>query len=126
MHEHGSEQLPPPSGEASVMVDVGGSFGALVVFAPEPMHGAEIEIRRTDGVWNGTHTAVRRRDLRDGLAYAGVFGSLPEGEYELRVVGSGSDSMGDMADLRLTVYGGAVTNGHWPTHPGGTTAPSWT
>ncbi len=119
MHDHGIEQLPPPSGEGSVLVDVGGSFGALVVFAPEPMHGVEIEIRRADGVWSGTHTAARRRDLRDGLAYAGVFGSLPEGEYELRIMGSGPESSGGAGDLRLAVYGGAVTNGQWPTQPEG-------
>lgn len=123
MHDHGIEQLPPPSGEGSVLVDVGGSFGALVVFAPEPMHGVEIEIRRTGGVWAGTHTAVRRRELRDGIAYAGVFGSLPEGEYELRVMGSGDKSTGDTADLRLAVHGGAVTNGQWPDHPGGSATP---
>jgi hypothetical protein len=119
VHEHGIEQLPPPSSEGSVLVDVGGSFGALVVFAPEPMHGVEIELRLVDGVWSGTHTAVRRRELRDGLAYAGVFGSLPEGEYELRIMGSSRESSGDTADLRVAVYGGAVTNGQWPTHPEG-------
>ncbi len=119
MHEHRSEQLPPPSGVGSVMVDVGGKYGALVVFTPEPMHGVEIEIRRAGEVWDGAHTAVRRRELRDGLAYAGVFGSLTEGEYELRIMGSGNGSTDDdSADLRLSVHAGAVTNGQWPADSG--------
>jgi hypothetical protein len=98
------------------MVDVGGAFGALVVFAPESMHGVEIEIRRVGQVWDGTHTAVRRRDLRDGIAFAGVFGSLPEGDYALRLRGSDGQPVRDSADLRLTVTGGAVTDARWPAH----------
>jgi hypothetical protein len=105
------------------MVDVGGKYGALVVFTPEPMHGVEIEIRRAGEVWDGAHTAVRRRELRDGLAYAGVFGSLVEGEYELRIKGSGGGSTGDSADLRLSVYAGAVTNGQWPLDSGVSAGP---
>jgi hypothetical protein len=119
MHDHGSEKLPPPSGEASVMLDVGGTNGALVMFTPAQLDGAEIEIRRTGQPWDGTHTAVRRRDLPDHTAFAGVFGTLPAGEYELRVLGSGRGPAAGAATTRLVVRGGEVTQAHWPASPVG-------
>ncbi len=64
-----------------------GHRGAAVVFTPASLVGAEIEIRPADRPWDGTHTAVRRRDLRDTVAYAGVFGSLEAGAYQLRMRG---------------------------------------
>jgi hypothetical protein len=117
VHGHGTEELPPPSGEASVVLDVGGPYGALVVLAPERLEGTEIEIHRVDRPWDGTHTAVRRRDLRDTVAYAGVFGRLLAGRYELRIVGGDPDPAAHPALVRVTVTGGEVTQAAWPEHP---------
>ena len=103
------------------MVDVGGPCGALIVFAPESMLGAEIEIRPRDRDWVGTHTAIRRRDLRDAVAFAGVFGSILGGEYELRLLGADGRAVGDGADLAVTVGAGGITQVRWPGDA--TTAP---
>jgi hypothetical protein len=99
------------------MVDVGGSCGALIVVAPESLLGVEIEIRPVDHPWTGTHTAVRRRELRDSVTFAGLFGSLPEGEYELRVIGSGDGSPDGPGALSATVTAGAVGQVRWPLRP---------
>jgi hypothetical protein len=67
------------------VLDLGGDIGALVVYAPEALLGEEIEIRPHGGRWAGLHTAVRARHLGDAVLYAGVFGSLRAGLYDLRV-----------------------------------------
>ncbi len=103
-----------PSGEGTVVLDVGGTSGALVVFTPERLSGEEIEIRPARSPWDGTHTAVRRRDLRQAVTYAGVFGSLPAGSYQVRIRGGGPDLDRCRATLDLQVTGGRVTEVHWP------------
>lgn len=115
MHTHvDTEAQLAPSGEGTVVLDVGGTRGAAVIFTTTALAGVEIEIRPVDGPWDGTHTAVRRRDLRDGVAYAGVFGSLPEGSYHLRVRQEGGGPSGDPA-VELRVAGGEVVQLEWPT-----------
>ena len=109
-----TEELPPPSGEGTVVLDVGGPYGALVVLAPDHLDGVEIEIHRVDRPWDGTHTAVRRRELRDTVAYAGVFGRLLAGRYELRIIGDDPDPAVHPAPVRVTVTGGEVTQAEWP------------
>jgi hypothetical protein len=96
------------------MVDVGGANGALVMFAPPQLDGHEIEIRRSGRPWDGTHTAVRRRDLPDHVAFAGVFGTLPAGDYELRIKGATGNAPTGPADTRLTINAGEVTQAEWP------------
>jgi hypothetical protein len=115
MHEHGEpEGQLAPSGEASVVLDVGGTQGAAVIFTTDQMLGSEIEIRTAGSPWEGGHTAVRQRDLRDSIAFAGVFGSLPAGHYQMRVKGGETDrrALGSVVDL--TVRGGEVTQMEWP------------
>jgi hypothetical protein len=103
-----------PSGEGTVVVDVGGDRGALVIFVTRHLDGEEIEIRHADGAWKGTHTAVRRRDLRDSVAFAGVFGSLPAGDYQARIKGGAPDQAGFGTTVDLTVTGGEITQMDWP------------
>jgi len=67
------------------MLDIGEDTGALVIYTSEILAGEEIEIRPHGGAWTGTHTAVRARHMGDRVLYAGVFGSLPAGPYDLRV-----------------------------------------
>ena len=103
-----------PSGVATVVLDIGGTRGAVIVYTPNSLSGAEIEIRRAGGPWDGTHTAVRRRDLRRTVVYAGVFGSLEAGAYQLRLRGTGvsHDQEGPLVDL--TVKGSEVSELEWP------------
>ena len=45
VHTHAVEALPGPSYGPSVMADIGGRFGAVVLHTPETLAGLEIEIR---------------------------------------------------------------------------------
>jgi hypothetical protein len=115
-----NEELPPPSREGSVVLDVGGSVGAAIVHTGAPMAGEEIEIRRFGNEWDGTHTAIRQRHLGEVVAFAGVFGSLEAGRYQLRIKPgthagpSGHDRDTGEPVLDLVVAGGAVTQVDWP------------
>ncbi len=115
MHHHPQpEAVPGPSGQGTVVLDVGGTRGALILFTTDALEGEEIEIRPMGGRWDGTHTAVRRRDLRDAVAFAGVFGSLPEGEYQVRIKGPNADRAGPRTTVDVAVAGGEVTERFWP------------
>ena len=92
-----------------MVLDIGGDTGAVVVHAPARLDGAELEIRPVGGVWHGTHTGVRRRVLRDGVCFAAVFGALPAGRHQLRVRGTETDPV-----LEVAVAGGAITEAVWP------------
>lgn len=115
MHHHPQpEAVPGPSGQGTVVLDVGGTRGALILFTADTLEGEEIEIRPLGGQWDGTHTAVRRRDLRDAVAFAGVFGSLPAGEYQVRIKGPDADRARPRTTVDVTVAGGEVTERFWP------------
>jgi hypothetical protein len=90
----------------SVVVDIGGVVGALVVTAPQALELAEIEIRPV-GATSRTHTIVRPREVPGGrVVYAGVFPSLPAGDYTLL-------AWGTMREAVVHVDGGAVTQFCW-------------
>lgn len=115
MGEHSEpERGPGPSGEGSVVLDIGGDRGAAIIFAPDRMAGDELEIRPVGQPWKGVHTAVRRRELHTAVRYAGVFGSLPAGQYHLRVRGRTSDDPSPAPIVDLVVHGGEVTELAWP------------
>ncbi len=105
----GTETVLPPSGEATVVLDIGGESGAAVIYVPAGLDGAEIEIRPVGGPWTGTHTAVRQRNLRDGVCFAAVFGAVVSGDYQLRIRGTQTDQLVD-----LSVAGGGITEARWP------------
>jgi hypothetical protein len=102
-----------PSHGASVVLDIGPHAGALVVYASEDLAGAEVEIRPGWGAWLGTHTAIRERRVGGQVRYAGVFGSLAEDTYDLRLKGGGPRSF----DLTVDVVAGAVTEVTLPLSP---------
>ncbi len=104
-----------PSGEGTVVLDIGGDRGAAIIFTPGELSGQEIEIRPLDGPWDGTHTAVRPRDLRDTVAHAGVFGSLTAGPYQLRIRGSDPERADAAPVVDLLVIGGQVAQVEWPS-----------
>ena len=114
-HHHddgpGPEGPLGPSGEASVVLDIGPHAGALVVYTDVDLAGAEIEIRPGAGTWLGTHTAVRERHGGGRVLYAGVFGSLAPGPYDVRLKGGGPGSF----DLAVEVVAGSVTEARVPS-----------
>jgi hypothetical protein len=85
-----AEVIPPPSGEGTVVLDIGGDAGAAAIFTEAALSGSEIEIKPLGQPWKGVHTAVRRRDLPNEVCFAAVFGSNTAGQYQLRVKGTAS------------------------------------
>jgi hypothetical protein len=88
-----------PSREGSVVLDIGGDVGALVLRVPAMLNGYEIDIQPDDLTMPRTHSAVRRRVLADGIVYVAVYPSLKEGTYT--VVDSGQT---------FTITGGTITH----------------
>jgi hypothetical protein len=107
------ERDPEPFGNATVMVEVGPTHGALVVVVPAWMFGSEIEIRRIGEPWEGVHTAIRRRDLPNTVEFAGVFGSLAVGKYQLRVKTDHSTPAATDQIVELAVTPARITELHW-------------
>jgi hypothetical protein len=105
----GEKEAPPdvdrrPS--QSVVVDIGAGIGVLVVNTDQALDEAEIEICPS-GSEIRTHTVVRARHLpRGGVVYAGVFPSLPEGDYTLLAEGT-------RPPTRFRITGGEVTQIDW-------------
>jgi hypothetical protein len=89
------------------MADVGGDVGAAVVYTPEALVGRELEIRLIGRAWDGTHTAVRERQVGTRTSWAGFFGTLPAGRYQVRVRGDSSRA------IAFEVLGARVTETSW-------------
>jgi hypothetical protein len=89
------------------MADVGGDVGAAVVYVPEALGGRELEIRLIGRGWDGTHTAVRERHVGTRTSWAGFFGALPAGRYEVRVRDDASRA------IAFEVLGARVTETSW-------------
>ena len=93
-----TEPQLPPSGQGSVVLDIGGDVGALLLRVPAMLNGYEIDIQPDDLTMPRTHSAVRARVLTGGTSYAAVYPSLKEGTYT--IVDSGQT---------FTITGGAIT-----------------
>ncbi|MGQ5260250.1 phospholipase [Micromonospora sp. ZYX-F-536] len=102
MHEHAYG----PSETGSVVLDLGGETGALIVHTGRDLHGREIEISR-DGD-RRTHSAVRERRVRDGSFHSAVYPDLPAGIYT--VWWDNDTSAGT-----VSVHGGAIAEFVWPS-----------
>jgi len=115
----------PNAGQGSVLLDIGGEIGALVVSMPAEMEGAEVEIRpegaRTQLVHgyrhdhehtrahaHHPHVAVVNRPVSGGLIPSLVFPDLVEGSYGLFLKGS------DHRRMTVRVVGGEVAVTEWP------------
>jgi hypothetical protein len=114
-HDHGHvhEENPWAGRGTSVLLDIGGDIGALVVTMPREMVGTEVEIRpvgvTTSGPEHHPHVAVVQRPLGARLVPSLVYPDLREGDYELYVKGT------DLVELRVSVDGGMVAEAEWPT-----------
>ncbi len=93
-----------------MVLDIGPHAGALVLYTDVDLAGAEIEIRPGAGMWLGKHTAVRERHVGGRVLYAGVFGSLASGPYDVRLKGGGPESF----DLAVEVVAATVTEATVP------------
>jgi hypothetical protein len=104
-----AETIPGPSGPGTVVLNVGGGMGALVLNTPAELDGAEIEISRHGAppTARRTHSQVRRREVGGRVLYAAVYPDLPAGEYTLW-----RDTVTPAGDL--TISGTEVTAFTWP------------
>jgi hypothetical protein len=90
----------------SLVLDIGGDIGALVIHADAELAEAEIEISpagRTGA--KRTHNVVHARRSRLGVHYSAVFPDVPAGEY---VIWRDATT----PDTTVTVRGGEVTEHH--------------
>jgi hypothetical protein len=78
-----AETVLGPSYAGSVVLDIGGDTGALVIHTGSGMLGREIEVSGPVA----THSVVRERLIPGGVRYAAVFPGLPAGSYRLSVHG---------------------------------------
>jgi len=108
-HPHSHEN--PHAGQGSVLLDIGGDVGALVVTMPASMLGEEVEVvtGHEPAGHHRPHVAVVPRPVGDGTVPSLVFPELLEGRYAL--VPKGTDEI----HLVVDVDGGAVTTATWPT-----------
>ena len=99
---------PPVTKGASVALDIGEGFGALVIYPAERYRDREIEISPVDGDGHRVHTGVHERATFSGTSrLTAVFGSLAAGEY---VIWADEDTEGPtvsipagaVAELRLS------------------------
>jgi hypothetical protein len=99
-HAHG------PTGPGSVVLELGGHIGALVLEVPSALAGHEIEISLSAG-GPRTHSLVRQRVTVAGLSYAAVYPAVPAGEYIVwREDG--------VAVGQVAIRGGKVSHFRWP------------
>lgn len=115
-----------PSYDATVMIDIGGDVGALIVTTDESLLLAEIEISRTDGSLvphphshdhdghehthahpHRSHMAVRERRGPSGTRYAAIYPSLVAGEYALWELD------GETVHTTVQIVGGQITEIDW-------------
>jgi hypothetical protein len=107
-HAHGHEN--PHAGQGSVLLDIGGDIGALIVTMPAEMLGEEVEVvtGHEGSGHHRPHVAVVPRPLGDRTTPSLVFPELLAGSYAL--VPKGTDDV----RLRVQVRGGEVTSAAWP------------
>ena len=109
-HDHGhTHDENPHAGEGTVLLDIGGEIGALVVIMPASMLGEEVEIRPTGSEWHDhlPHVAVIDRPGLHARQPSLVFPEVVEGTYDLSRKGTSE------VVLTAEISGGSVTFESW-------------
>ena len=101
------EPVVRPHPEA-VVLDIGGTLGALVIHWDADQIDTPIEVSLTGQDSERQHQHILERPMPDATFYAAVFSSIPEGSYTLWVGGEPR-----ARDVEVT--GGGVTELHWET-----------
>ena len=101
-----TETRSGPTGPGSVVLDIGGDVGALIIITPARMAGEEIHVSPLGDPAGRTHALVRERRLGGTASHAAVYPALPAGEYTIwRDAGSAAGT--------VRIDGGAATNYRW-------------
>lgn len=107
-HAHVSAHNPG-AGRGSVVLDIGGDVGALVLHTRDDMVGREIEISPVGRDQERSHVEVLPRRTPSGSVQpTAVYGALRDGGWTLW------DSDGAPA-MVVVVRGGEVAEATWPT-----------
>ena len=102
-----AEGSPGPSGPGTVVLDIGGDVGALIIITPARMAGEEIHVSPRQGPEGRTHALVRERRLGPASCHAAVYPALQAGDYTIwRDTGSPAGT--------VRIDGGAATSYRWP------------
>lgn len=104
-HDHGDVHQHAPPG-ISVVLDIGGEVGAMVVYLASEPPGAELEARPLSDDAARFHTGVHPRDTEAGPVLVAVFPEVRQGTYEL-LAEKGVPDTSVIAEV--TVVGGEVT-----------------
>jgi len=106
-HQHAvTNHAAGATGPGSVVLELGGDVGVLVLRTPAELHGSEIEISPVTG-GGRTHSMVRERVTAAGTSYAAVYPGVPVGQYTVwRDSGTPAGT--------VTITGGQVATFHWP------------
>ncbi|MEZ0089085.1 hypothetical protein [Streptacidiphilus sp. EB129] len=80
-HAHTHAPLPAPSREGTVVLEIGGELGALILHTGPAEDGLEIEVSPLGNDDHRTHAAVRPRLLADRTVHCAVISPLPAGRY---------------------------------------------
>jgi hypothetical protein len=65
----------------NVVLDIGQEIGALVIYTREEFLGKEIEVSPKGNDAHRVHTAIWERRFNGCVVFAGVYPSLPAGDY---------------------------------------------
>jgi len=98
----GQEKGPDTAPSDNLVLDIGGTIGALAIYAPADRSGHEIEISPAGDHQDRTHNVVRMRKAGPATCYAAVFPGLRAGEY---VVWQDATTPAGT----VTIHGGRVT-----------------
>jgi hypothetical protein len=105
-HGAGTESYYARRHPESVILDIGGEMGALIVHTDADMHGVEVEISATGHDHQRTHKDVLEREINGRPAFTAVFDKVRDGSYTLWV--------DDLARTHgVIVTGGAVCALDW-------------
>ena len=104
-----TEPIAGPSGPGTVVMELGGDIGALILYTPDDLDGREIEISRDDDLGgHRTHSQVRARHMPAATRYAAVYPGLRAGAYTIW-----RDEVSPAGAIVIT--GGQVTSWSWPS-----------
>ena len=105
-HGHGHSDGHETFGAGSMLLDIGGDFGALIIHTGPEHNEVEIEISPYDDGTARTHNQVHARHNQHGTSYSAVFPSVAAGEYTIW-------RQDDTPQGSVTIHGGQVTEHHW-------------
>jgi hypothetical protein len=83
VHSHHDASYWTRNHTESVVLDIGESMGALVLYTRPDLHGHEIEVSPRGSHARRVHSAVLERSFNGRTAYVAVYPELPAGDYEL-------------------------------------------